>query len=194
VVQRGAAGLAIFLGVPSILESLTESAKRYAVLAAESFVAGDSAGCGLAAGIAVEHALKARIAVESPVFLAFGRNDGAWFLSAQRLLTYAGDAVAFDAVSDGVQTLGANALFIRACSIDPSLNSLDAHVDRVLRYRNGHAHMGMAGAEELKVVFASCAKAMTEILDLQPSSGVRTPTWWTRCSMTLPPSYGSAWR
>jgi hypothetical protein len=162
-----AGSLPLSLSVPSILHSLTESSKRYALLAANAFVNADSAACALASGIAVEHALKARIAAESPVFLAVGRNDAAWFLSARRLLTYAEDADAFDAVSDGVQTLGANGSFIRACAIDSSLNSLDAHVDRVLRYRNGHAHMGMAGTEELKVVFASCAKVVTEVLSLQ---------------------------
>jgi hypothetical protein len=85
--------------VVSIHESLTESAKRYALLTTNEFVAGNAAASILAAGLAVEHALKSRIAAESPVFLAWGRNDDAWFRSARRLLTFADDAVAFESVS-----------------------------------------------------------------------------------------------
>jgi hypothetical protein len=84
--------------VPTIQNSLTESAKNYALLAANAFVTGDGAACALAAGIAVEHALKARIAAESPVFLAGGRDDATWFRGARKLLAYAEDADAFDAM------------------------------------------------------------------------------------------------
>lgn len=169
--------LALFLSVPSIHQSLTESAKRYAFLAANEFVAGDRAACALAAGVAVEHALKARIAAESPVFLAVGRNDDAWFRSARKLLTYAEDAVAFDAVSGDVQTLGGSQALTRAFAIDSTLKPLDVHVRRVFQCRNGQAHMGMAGTEEMKVVFASCAKAVTEIL------GLRAEFWGPHANM-----------
>lgn len=91
-------------GVPSIHESLTESAKRYALQAANEYVTGNYAAFALAAGIAVEHALKARIAAESPVFLATGRNDDAWFRSARKLLTYADDSAALGAASGDIQT------------------------------------------------------------------------------------------
>jgi len=159
--------LTLLLGVPSIPQSLTESAKRYALLAANEFVTGNRAACALAAGVAVEHALKARIAAESPVFLALGRNDDAWFRSARKLLTYAEDAVAFEAVSDDVQTLGGSQALTRAFAIDSTLKTLDPHIRRVFQCRNGQAHMGMAGTEEMTVVFASCAKAVMEILDLR---------------------------
>jgi hypothetical protein len=51
--------------VVTICDSLTASAKRYALIAADDFVAGQYAGFALSSGIAVEHTLKARIGAES---------------------------------------------------------------------------------------------------------------------------------
>jgi HEPN domain-containing protein len=108
--------------MPSIYQSLTDSAKRYAILTANEFVSGEFAACALAAGIAVEHALKATIAAESPVYLAFGRNDDAWFRSARKLLSHASDSVTFDSVSGEVKTIGGSQAFERASIIDPNIN------------------------------------------------------------------------
>jgi len=149
--------------MPSIHESLTESSKRYALLAANEYVSGHYAAFALAAGIAVEHALKARIAAESPVLLATGRSDDAWFRSARKLLTYADDATAFGVVSGDVHTLGGSQAFIRAFAIDPRLKPFKVHVQRVFQYRNGEAHMGVSGTEDTKIVFTSCARVITEV-------------------------------
>ena len=151
----------------SIHEGLTKSAKRYALLAAQEYVTGNHEACALAAGIATEHALKAVIAAESPVFLASGRNEDAWFRSAWKLHSYAEDVDAFDAVSGDVQTLSGRQAFTRAVAIHPTLQSLDVHVQRVMQCRNAQAHMGMRGVEDIKFVFASCTKVATEALGLE---------------------------
>jgi len=67
----------------------------------------------------------------------------------------------------------------RALELDPRLRPLRSHADRVFRCRNSEAHMGLAGSEEMQAVFASCAKAMNDILGLGTSSGVITPIWST---------------
>jgi len=151
----------------SIHESLTNSAKRYALLAAQEYVTESYEACVLAAGIATEHALKSVVAAESPVFLASGRNEAAWFSSAWRLHAYAEDANAFDAVSGEVQTLSGNQALARAIAIHPTLKSIEVHARRVMQCRNAQAHMGMRGAENMKVVFTSCIRIATETLGLQ---------------------------
>jgi hypothetical protein len=152
--------------VATIHENLTASAKRYALVAADAYVTRNYAACSLAAGIAVEHALKARLAAETPVLLAFGRSDPGWFKSARALWTYRDDADAFAAESTEVQTVAASQALDRALELDPRLRPLRSHADRVFRCRNSEAHMGLAGSEEMQAVFASCAKAMNDILGL----------------------------
>lgn len=152
--------------VVTISESLTASAKRYALIAADDFVSGHYAGFALASGIAVEHALKARLAAESPVFLAAGGSDARWFRSARLLWTHQDDAETFGAASADVQTITATCALDRMLVLDAKLKPLREHAERVFRCRNSEAHMGMAGAEEMAAALASCAKAVSEILDL----------------------------
>lgn len=148
----------------TICEHLTESAKHYALDAANAFVTGNHATFALAAGTAVEHALKARLASETPTLLAFGGGDAGWFKSAWALWNYRDDADAFATVSTEVQTIGAKQALDRVLSVEQRLEHLRIHALRVYQYRNSQAHMGMIASGNIREVFGSCIRLINELL------------------------------
>ena len=142
--QGRASGRRMICDVKSLLTSLSESAASYATRALEAYVMDDLSDFVLFAGIAIEHAAKAKLARANPAFLA-GRD----FRSAVALSRASDDV---RKLPPGTKTVGAAEALSRAAALEPSLSShLDA-AQEVIALRNGEAHLGLGDENQRRRV------------------------------------------
>lgn len=131
-----------------IEEALAESARRYTHRAVESFVRGDFADFCLAAGIAVELAVKTRLAQHNVAFIA--PDNG--FKSAAALWRMRDN---IEALPLETRTVSASEGFKRLAELEPKLNRYRRFVDDVCMLRNGEAHLGLSGLEDHDAALSS---------------------------------------
>ena len=148
-------------GVKSLRTSLSESAASYATRALEAYVMDDLSDFVLFAGIAIEHAAKAKLARANPAFLA-GRD-----FRSTVALSRASDDVR--KLPPGTKTVGAAEALSRAAALEPSLSShLDA-AQEVIALRNGEAHLGLGDENQRRRVFVVFLRVIQGLLRVDPA-------------------------
>lgn len=145
------------MGTTNIASSLAASAGRYARLALSEYAGNQSELFLLHAGLAIEHALKAKIARENAALLAPAKNYEA--------------AIALGRASDDMarlprltKTIGAMDALAIAIVIDPSLKGPTNGVKALFEHRNGEAHMGHSGIECSRAEVADFLRAINALL------------------------------
>lgn len=144
----------------SIDVHLRQSAERNARNATEHYVDGDVAKFAVAAGAAVEHALKSRLARESPIYLAEGSSKN-WFHNARMLWNARADV---KLLPPEVRTITAQEAFDRVVELDSACAGIRTAVTDVMNARNSQAHMGLSNLDEARKVFAQFARAVETVL------------------------------
>lgn len=137
--------------------SLAESAERYAKRALAAFVNEEDAEFALCAGIAVELAMKARLARENPVFVAPERN----FPAVVALVRLGADV---EKLPMGTHTATARQALERVEYLDPSFSAHSAGVRNLLLHRNGEAHLGLVDATRRRALGVSFFRAINGLL------------------------------
>ena len=145
----------------SIDGDLRVSAERNSIIATDRYVDGEVAQFAVAAGLAVEHALKFRLAQESPLYLADGGSSKAWFQNARALWNARNDA---ELLLPEVRTISAQEACDRVVVLDPTCGRIRNAVHDVLSARNNQAHMGVTGPGDVREVFAQFARAIETVL------------------------------
>lgn len=147
----------------SLRQSLALSAEKYCKRALTAFVGEDDPDFFLFAGIAVEHALKARLASENPAYLGPDRQ----FRSTVTLVRAAKDIAA---LPSGTRTIGAAEAFNRAVEIEPALKTHEPSVTELLAFRNGQAHLGVVDASKRRATAVSFFRIINALLKKKPAS------------------------
>lgn len=148
--------------VPSVARSLAEAATRYAHRAVASYIRGDYEDFYLSAGIALEQAMKARLARANVAFIAPDRH----FRSALALWQTRDDV---SKLPIGTRTIGGSEALERVKELEPGFDRHVESVRQVLRFRNGEAHLGAPGSSEHRRVFSDFARALTSLLRVAPA-------------------------
>jgi hypothetical protein len=147
----------------SLATALADGATKHALRAVDFFVAGELADFYLAAGIAIELAMKARLARENPTFLAPDRG----FKHAVALAQTHDDV---NKLPPGTKTVGAAEAIARVSELEPAFKRHEDAVREILSYRNGEAHVAAHGATNHQAVLASFFKAVNELLRVAPAA------------------------
>jgi hypothetical protein len=145
--------------VASIDGNLRAAAERNAKTAVDRYVDGDFAMFAIAAGLAVELAVKFRLAQESPLYLADGSSK-TWFRHAHALWIARND---IELLPAEVRTITAQEAFDRAVELDPIYGRIRSAFVDVMSARNSQAHMGVSGSRDVREAFAQFVRA-TEVL------------------------------
>ncbi len=143
--------------MPSTAEALAETAQKYACRAVSSFLGNDHNDFYLAAGVALEQALKARLAREDVLFIA-PAND---FRSALALQRTADD---FKLLPFGTRTVGGAEAVTRVALLDRNFVPHSETALKILKFRNGEAHIGAPGSTEHQKMFGSFLAALTNLV------------------------------
>lgn len=141
----------------SIVQSLGDAATRYAHRAVESFVGHELTDFYLSAGIALEQAMKTRLARENIAFIGPDRA----FKSTAALWKAQHDV---GQLPIGTRTVGGAEAFDRVKYLEPSFARHKTVVEDVLRFRNGEAHIGAPGSTDHRVAFVAFLTALSELL------------------------------
>ena len=144
----------------SIDSNLRASAERNSRIALDRYVDYDIAQFAVAAGLAVEHALKFRLARESPLLLADGASK-AWLQNARELSKARDNA---ELLPPEVRTITALEAFDRVVVLDPTCARIRPAVESIMSVRNSQAHMGVIGSGDVREVFAQFARAIETVL------------------------------
>ncbi|HEV2071236.1 MAG TPA: hypothetical protein VGR26_15715 [Acidimicrobiales bacterium] len=134
--------------VPSTSQGLAETAQKYARRAVSYFIDNDHSDFYLAAGVALEHAMKARLAREDVLFIA-PAND---FRSAVALWRTADN---FQSLPFGTRTVSGADAVARVTILDKNFAPHSEAATHILRCRNGEAHIGAPGSTEHEKDFAN---------------------------------------
>ena len=145
----------------SIARALADSATRYAHRAVDNYVADDLVDFYLSAGIAIEQAMKARLARENIAFIAPDRA----FTSAVELWRTRDD---IKLLPVGTKTIGGAEAVARVAVIEKAFSPHADSVKEILRFRNGEAHIGAPGASDYRKVFVDFVAAITALLQVAP--------------------------
>lgn len=145
----------------SIHRALAQSATRYAHRAVDNYVADDLAEFYLSAGIAIEHAMKSRLARENVTFIAPDRA----FTSAVELWRTRDD---IKLLPVGTRTIGGIEAVTRVAVVEKAFTPHADSVKEILRFRNGEAHIGAPGASDHRKVFVDFVAAVTALLKVSP--------------------------
>ena len=137
--------------MPSINQSLSDGATKYSLRAVASYLEGDFEDFYLAAGIAIEQAMKSRLARENVAFIAPDKN----FKAALALWNTQNDV---SKLPFGTRTIGGVEALDRTRDIEPSFERHANSTRDILRFRNGEAHIGAPGSTEHRRFFASFAR------------------------------------
>lgn len=141
----------------SIVDALAKSAMKYAHRAVEHYVNGEHADFYLTAGIALEQAMKFRLAGENILFIAPDRS----FTSAVELWRTRED---IDSLPVGTKTIGGAEAVARVGVVEKTFLPHVESVREILRFRNGEAHIGAPGSVDHRKVFADCLAAVNALL------------------------------
>lgn len=144
----------------SIDGNLRAAAERNAKSATDWYVDGDIAMFAVAAGLAVELALKFRLAQESPLYLADGSSK-TWFRNARALWVARNNAELLPAE---VRTITAQEAFDRVVELDPTCGRIRTAFADVMSARNRQAHMGVSVSGDVREVFAQFVRAIETVL------------------------------
>ena len=144
----------------SIGSTLSRSAGEYAQRALESYVTGAIADFVVFGGIAIEHALKAKLAKENVLFLA-KRND---FKSALDLHRSEGDA---GRLQSGTRTIGAADAIEYFCQLEPEMRGLIEPAHELVALRNGQAHLGVNDETQKRRVFVVFLRSIESLLNIE---------------------------
>ncbi|MHB8246210.1 MAG: hypothetical protein ACYDGN_12825 [Acidimicrobiales bacterium] len=136
----------------------------------------------LFAGLAVELAIKARLAEETLVFLAPDKH-----FSSTLALWGARDDIA--RLPTGTRTVGGMEALARLIQIQPSVASMQAGVTELLRHRNGEAHLGTVDATLQNRTFISFLRAVNAVLAVD-----QTTFWFPHTSLVRVTLDGNAQR
>lgn len=134
--------------MPSTSQGLAETAQKYARRAVSYFIDNDHSDFYLAAGVALEHAMKARLAREDVLFIA-PAND---FRSAVALWRTADN---FQSLPFGTRTVSGADAVARVTIVDKNFAPHGEAAKQILRCRNGEAHVGAPGSTEHDKDFAN---------------------------------------
>jgi hypothetical protein len=143
--------------VPSTAEALAKTAQKYARRAVSSFIDNDHNDFYLAAGVALEQALKARLAREDVLFIAPANE----FRSAVALQRTADD---FKLLPFGTRTVGGADAVARVTILDRSFLPHSETALQILKFRNGEAHIGAPGSTEHQKMFGGFLAALTTLV------------------------------
>ena len=147
----------------SLRHSLALSAEKYCKRALAAFVSDEDSDFFLFAGIAVEQALKARLAGENAAYLAPDRH----FRSTVALTRAAKD---IESLPAGTRTVGGAEAFRRAVEVDAALKAHEHAVPELLAFRNGEAHLGMIDASKRRAAAVSFFRVINARLKKKPGS------------------------
>lgn len=148
------------VAMTSIMEALADSAARYAHRAVDNYVDNDLGDFYLTAGIAVEQAMKARLARDNIAFIAPDRG----FKSAVELWRTRDD---IESLPVGTRTIGGADAVERVAVVEKAFAPHADSVKELLRFRNGEAHVGAPGASDHRKVFVDFLSAITALLNVQ---------------------------
>ncbi len=143
----------------SIAHALAESASRYAHRAVDNYVGNDLGEFYLAAGIAIEQAMKSRLARDNVVFIAPERS----FTSAVELWRTRDD---IGSLPVGTKTIGGADAVARVAIVERRFAPHAESVKEILRFRNGEAHIGAPGASDHRRVFVDFLAAIATLLEV----------------------------
>lgn len=146
----------------SITSHLSQSAAGYARRALESFATDSIGDFVLLGGIAVEHAVKAKLTRANSVFIAKDGN----FKSAMALHAAAEDVTRLLA---GVPTVGGAEALQRLSHVEPSLGGLLQAAQELIVLRNGEAHLAMGDETQRRRVFVVFLRTIEALLKVESS-------------------------
>jgi len=113
----------------------------------------------LFAGVALEHAMKAKLAEDNPVFLSEDKNFG----SAVALWRTREDV---STLPPETRTISGRIAFQRLVDLDPAFSTYKNFVNEVLHMRNEEAHVGSnrpGNPERTLVAFLKCMHALFDL-------------------------------
>ncbi|HUP15316.1 MAG TPA: hypothetical protein VM848_04625 [Acidimicrobiia bacterium] len=139
---------------------LGDSAGKYAKRALEAFVTGDLGDFVLFGGVAIEHAVKTKLAREHPTFLA-ARDSFSSVIALHR----ATDA---NRIPSGTKTVGAREAMVRLFALYPELKAEVEPAQEILALRNGEAHMGAGDETQRRRVLVTFLRAIQALLVMEP--------------------------
>jgi hypothetical protein len=141
----------------TLLDHLAAQAATHARRGLSAYLRGDDSEFFLFAGIAVELAMKTKLARENPAFLAPANK----FDSAVALTRLSGD---MDRLPPGLQTIGGGDALRRLEELDPAFRDHHRSVTEILGYRNGEAHLGTADATTRERTLVGFLRAVRALL------------------------------
>jgi hypothetical protein len=141
----------------SLLEVLGYSAERHARRALVAFLADDLGDFHLFAGLALEHAMKARLVRESPAFIAPDKS----FKSMLGLVRAADDIAELPV---GSLSIGAAESADRVRQLDPTFRDHVLGTKGLLGHRNGQAHLGASDSTNANDDLVTFLKAINALL------------------------------
>ncbi len=145
----------------SIADRLGQSAEQYSTRAFAAYVEGSTSDFFLFAGIALEHAIKAKLARAQASYVAPNGNFGA----ALALDRFANDV---DALPHGTKTIGALVALSRLKLLDPSVNLHSESICELFEFRNGEAHLAVGDTEALSRAVVAFLRAVNALLNPAP--------------------------